>query len=48
LIASGVVVDGAGDERAEDRAPGVEEIHVAERVSAGPSISSRSEPPMPS
>ena len=48
LIALRPVVDGAGDERAEDRAPGVEEIHVAGRVSAGPAISSSSEPPMPS
>ena len=29
LIALRAVVDGAGDERAEDRAPRVEEVHVA-------------------
>ena len=29
LVALRAVVDGAGEEGAEDRAPGVEEIHVA-------------------
>jgi hypothetical protein len=29
LIALCAVVDGAGEKRAEDRAPGVEEIHIA-------------------
>ena len=29
LIASGVVVDRAGEKRAEDRAPGVKEVHIA-------------------